>query len=42
MDAVSVRYIVDDVDAAVESYTRLLNFRVDLRPRIRFRQPFAG
>ncbi len=29
---ISVRYIVDDVDAAVEFYTKLLGFRVDLRP----------
>ena len=30
--AVSVRYIVDDVDAAVEFYTGLLGFSVELRP----------
>ena len=32
MTTVSVRYIVDDVDAAVEFYTKLLNFKVDMRP----------
>jgi catechol 2,3-dioxygenase-like lactoylglutathione lyase family enzyme len=30
--AVSVRYIVDDVDAAIEFYTKLLGFRVELHP----------
>jgi catechol 2,3-dioxygenase-like lactoylglutathione lyase family enzyme len=30
--AVSVRYIVDDVDAAVEFYTKLLGFRVEQQP----------
>jgi catechol 2,3-dioxygenase-like lactoylglutathione lyase family enzyme len=29
---VSVRYIVDDVDAAIEFYTKLLGFRVELHP----------
>jgi catechol 2,3-dioxygenase-like lactoylglutathione lyase family enzyme len=28
----SVRYIVDDVDAAVGFYTDLLGFSVDMRP----------
>ena len=32
MDTVSVRYIVDNVDAAVEFYTRHLGFSVELRP----------
>lgn len=32
MTVVSVRYIVDDVDTAVEFYTRLLGFNLDLRP----------
>ena len=32
METVSVRYIVDDVEKAVEFYTRLLGFTVDLRP----------
>ena len=32
MTAVSVRYIVDDVDAAIEFYTKLLGFRVELHP----------
>ena len=31
-DAVSVRYIVDDVDAAIEFYTKLLGFRVEQHP----------
>ena len=29
---VSVRYIVDDVDAAIPFYTSLLDFRVDMHP----------
>lgn len=32
MSTVNVRYIVDDVDAAIEFYTRHLGFRVDLHP----------
>ena len=32
MDTVSVRYIVDDVDAAIEFYTRQLGFSVELHP----------
>ena len=32
MTTVSVRYIVDDVDAAIEFYTKLLGFRVELHP----------
>lgn len=32
MTAVSVRYIVNDVDAAVDFYTKLLGFHLDLRP----------
>jgi catechol 2,3-dioxygenase-like lactoylglutathione lyase family enzyme len=32
MSAVSVRYIVDDVDAAVAFYTGLLGFEVQMRP----------
>lgn len=32
MDAVSVRYIVDDVDAAVEFYTGRLGFEVQMNP----------
>ncbi len=30
--AVNIRYIVDDVDAAVEFYTHLLGFRIEMRP----------
>jgi catechol 2,3-dioxygenase-like lactoylglutathione lyase family enzyme len=32
MAPVSVRYIVDDVDAAVAFYTERLGFRVEIRP----------
>lgn len=32
MTTVSVRYIVDDVDAAIEFYTRHLDFQVDSHP----------
>ncbi|MEI5682661.1 VOC family protein [Mesorhizobium sp. CGMCC 1.15528] len=32
MPGISVRYIVDKVDAAVEFYTKHLGFSVDLRP----------
>ena len=32
MTTVSVRYITDDVDAAVDFYTRQLGFDVDMRP----------
>jgi catechol 2,3-dioxygenase-like lactoylglutathione lyase family enzyme len=32
MAPVSVRYIVDDVDAAIAFYTERLGFRVELRP----------
>lgn len=32
MAMVSVRYIVTDVDAAVEFYTKLLDFHLELRP----------
>jgi catechol 2,3-dioxygenase-like lactoylglutathione lyase family enzyme len=32
MDTVSVRYIVDDVDAAITFYTQLLGFSVVLHP----------
>ena len=32
MDTVSVRYIVDDVDAAIAFYTKLLGFSVVLHP----------
>lgn len=37
MASVSVRYIVDDVDAAIEFYTERLGFTVDMRPA----PPFA-
>ena len=32
MTSVSVRYIVDNVDAAIAFYTKYLDFRVDLHP----------
>src|SRR5436190_8946092 len=32
METVTVRYIVDDVDASVEFYTRHLGFEVAMRP----------
>ena len=32
MATISVRYIVDDVDAAIEFYTEHLGFDVELRP----------
>ena len=32
MSSVSVRYIVDNVDLAIEFYTKHLNFRVDVHP----------
>ncbi|WP_199431770.1 VOC family protein [Qaidamihabitans albus] len=32
MSTASVRYLVDDVDAAVDSYTRLLGFEQQARP----------
>jgi len=32
MTMVSVRYIVDNVDAAIAFYTKHLDFRVDLHP----------
>jgi catechol 2,3-dioxygenase-like lactoylglutathione lyase family enzyme len=54
MTVVSVRYIVDDVDAAIAFYTEHLGFRVDLHPapgfaslslgnlRLRLNAPGAG
>jgi len=32
MTEISVRYIVDDVDAAVDFYTRHFQFEVSMRP----------
>jgi catechol 2,3-dioxygenase-like lactoylglutathione lyase family enzyme len=32
MDKVSVRYIVDDVDAAIRFYTELLGFKLEMHP----------
>lgn len=36
MAPVSVRYIVDDIDAAIEFYTRHLGFTVELHPAATF------
>jgi catechol 2,3-dioxygenase-like lactoylglutathione lyase family enzyme len=36
MASVSVRYIVDDVDAAIEFYTRHLGFTLELHPAATF------
>jgi catechol 2,3-dioxygenase-like lactoylglutathione lyase family enzyme len=36
MASVSVRYIVDDVDAAIEFYTRHLGFSLELHPAASF------
>jgi catechol 2,3-dioxygenase-like lactoylglutathione lyase family enzyme len=36
MASVSVRYIVDDVDAAIEFYTRRLGFALELHPAASF------
>jgi len=36
MTTVSVRYIVDNVDAAIAFYTEQLGFRVDLHPALGF------
>jgi catechol 2,3-dioxygenase-like lactoylglutathione lyase family enzyme len=36
MASVSVRYIVDDVDAAIEFYTRHLDFTLELHPAVSF------
>jgi predicted enzyme related to lactoylglutathione lyase len=33
---ISFRYIVNDVDAAIEFYTKMLGFKVDLRPASEF------
>lgn len=42
MGAVSVRYIVDDVDAAVDFYSKHLGFEVQMRPGPGFRRHDAG
>jgi predicted enzyme related to lactoylglutathione lyase len=34
--SVSVRYIVNDVDAAIEFYTKMLNFKVETHPAPEF------
>jgi catechol 2,3-dioxygenase-like lactoylglutathione lyase family enzyme len=41
MTAVSVRYIVDDVDAAIGFYTERLGFTVELHPAPRLRHALA-
>ena len=42
MDYASVRYIVEDVDAAVAFYTELLGFRLDMQPAPGFAQVSRG
>jgi catechol 2,3-dioxygenase-like lactoylglutathione lyase family enzyme len=42
MEYASVRYIVDDVDAAVVFYTELLGFQLDLHPAPGFAQVSRG
>jgi len=34
--SVSVRYIVNDVDAAIEFYTKMLDFKVEMHPAVEF------
>jgi catechol 2,3-dioxygenase-like lactoylglutathione lyase family enzyme len=36
MGTVSVRYIENDVDAAIEFYTKMLDFKVDMHPASEF------
>jgi catechol 2,3-dioxygenase-like lactoylglutathione lyase family enzyme len=40
--AVSVRYIVDDVDAAISFYCEQLGFNVEMHPAPAFAMPGAG
>lgn len=42
MDSVSVRYIVDDVDAAVDFYTGQLGFQLDMHPAPGFARVSRG
>lgn len=42
MATVSVRYIVDDVDAAIEFYCRHLGFREEMHPAPPFAMLFRG
>lgn len=42
MSAVSVRYIVNDVDAAIRFYTRHLGFQVRMHPAPTFAMLFRG
>ena len=42
MTAVSVRYIIDDVDAAVAFYVERLGFNVEIRPAPGFAMPSRG
>jgi len=34
--SVSVRYIVNDVDSAIEFYTKMLDFKVEMHPAAEF------
>jgi predicted enzyme related to lactoylglutathione lyase len=36
IEQVNIRYIVDDVDAAIEFYTEMLDFKVELHPASEF------
>lgn len=36
MATVQVRHIVDDVDAAIEFYTKQLDFKLDMHPALAF------
>jgi catechol 2,3-dioxygenase-like lactoylglutathione lyase family enzyme len=42
MSTVSVRYIVDNVDAAIPFYTEMLGFKVDMSSRTRVRESVQG
>lgn len=42
MAVISVRYIVDDVDAAIAFYTKYLGFRLEMHPAPNFAMLFHG
>ena len=42
MSVVTVRYIVDDVEAAIDFYTRRLGFRLEMHPAPSFAMLFHG
>ncbi len=35
-EQISVRYIVNDVDAAIEFYSKMLDFKVEMHPAVEF------